>query len=51
MFVDNMECYGYIYEGLKDKIPPGALHPDLFMFETDKDKWCKNIYIQIFTNV
>ena len=41
MFVDNMECYGYIYEGLKDKIPPGALHPDLFMFETDKDKWCK----------
>jgi len=39
MFVDNMEYYGYIYEGLKDKIPPGALHPELFLFETDKDKW------------
>ena len=41
LYVENMEDYGYVTDGLKDKIPVNAVHKDFYLFETDKDAWGK----------
>ena len=39
MYVDNIEKYGFIYEGIKDIVPQNAINSSLYFFETDKEVW------------
>ena len=41
LYVDNLVNYGYIFEGLKDEIPPNAVHKDFYLFETNRLEWAK----------
>ena len=41
LYIDNMEVYGYITDGLKDKVPKTAIHKEFYLFETDKEAWSK----------
>lgn len=41
LYIENMEDYGYVTDGLKDKIPEKAIHKDFYLFETDKNAWAK----------
>lgn len=41
LYLENTEEYGYITEGLKDKIPENAVHKEFYLFETDKNAWAK----------
>ena len=51
LYVENLDKYGYIFEGLKDKIPLNAIHKDFYLFETNKDKWAKKYFHPDFYNI
>ena len=50
MYLDNIEKYGYIYEGIKDTIPDTALHKELYLFESRKNIWAKKYLHPDFYN-
>ena len=39
LYVENLKNYGYIFEGIKDEIPPNAIHKSFYLFETDRVAW------------
>ena len=41
LYLENMEDYGYLTDGLKDEIPKTAIHKEFYLFETDKNAWAK----------